>query len=111
MKGKNLGTMIIVMLTFFVFIGISSCATSPSITTKFQNRRYNACTEKQIAKYIPEWKGELAFCFAYCSKWKLWRKHIKKNCKYWKTEILKGEDDLKKIRDGGFVLVNEAKIF
>jgi len=63
-----------------------------------------------MTKFRPD-SEKITFCFRYCVKYKTWRSHESKNCKLWKTDILDTKEDLAKIRDAGFVLINEKRIY
>ena len=98
-------------LLLLVFITLTgSCSTTPSIVLKFQERRYRPCTVEEIKKFRPK-SDRITFCWRYCAKYKVWRKHEAKNCKIWKTDILDSNEDFSKIRDAGFVLINEKRIY
>jgi len=100
----------ILCLILFCVCFIAACSSLPSLVLKFQDRRYRPCDEREIASFRPDWNGEMLFCWRYCSKYRYWHSHISANCKVWTTDILETKEDFTKLRDAGFVLINEKRI-
>ncbi len=64
----------------------------------------------EIDEFRPGTEDNMLFCWRYCHKYRTWRRHISKNCKIWRTDILDSKEDFLRIRSGGFVLVAEERI-
>jgi len=94
----------------FLFYFTTACATAPRVILKFQDRRYRPCSVEEIKKFRPN-TDKITFCWRYCYKYKVWRSHVSKNCKEWKTDVLDSKEDFLNIRAAGFVLINEKRIY
>lgn len=100
------------LLFLLIFIGLgAACSSLPSIILKFQERRYRPCTDAEVSKHLPESEAPIKFCWRYCATYRTWRRHTSNNCKFWKTETLSTQEDFLKLRAGGFVLINEKRIY
>lgn len=93
----------IYLIIFLLFPALVSCSTTPKLILRFEDRPYRPCTEKELKKFRPKHDGRISFCFRYCVKYKLWRKHTSKNCKKWKTDILDSQSDIRKLRSTNFI--------
>lgn len=92
-------------LILFLFIGAASCSTLPYLILKFQDRKYVLCSDEEMDSPVGK------ACFRYCARYKRWRAHIPSNCVIWKTDVLdlSKREDFTKLRDAGFILINEER--
>ena len=93
---------LIILCSFLLLPLFASCSTTPELILKFEDRPYRPCTEKELKRYRKKHDGRIAFCFRYCVKYKLWKKHITKNCKRWKIDILEKQSEIRKLRAKNF---------
>jgi hypothetical protein len=92
---------LIIMLLAFMPVAVS-CSTTPEIILRKELRQYRPCTEKELKKFRPENDGRISFCFRYCAKYKLLRKHISENCNKWKIDIIDNQSEILQLRSSNF---------
>ena len=96
------GMKIFILTTLLFLPLLACCSTTPKLILRFEDRPYRPCTENEVKKFSQKNDDRILFCFRYCVKYKLWRKHIPKNCKQWKTDVLDKQSDVRKLRSRNF---------
>jgi len=95
-----------ILLILAMTFAASNIGCSTVVIRKFPERRYHACTTKEVKENVGK------YCFRACKKYKLLRKKIPENCKLWYLHVLdvSDEKDFAALKKAGFVLIGEHRI-